>query len=593
MVSSKGSSKKLSLVFLSIVVFALFLALSLFRWQVIDSDDYKSLATTRAVNRKENGLRGKIKSSDGTVLAYSKRVYDLYLSKKEVEEAVQRKVDDYFRQDKYALFDALTKELGYESDFIEEKYNASPITYFKLEENLSEEQRQKLINLEIGDPPKKPIGIFFEDDEERIYPNKEIASHILGFVGKDNLGKNTGRNGTEEYWNGDLMPKEGIIEEEIDNQGNRILSSDSDKVYFRDGRDVELTIDLNVQTALEKKLAEGVANYNAKSGSAVIMNPKTGEIIAIANYPSYDPNKYFEVADVNDLTNKAISTVYENGSVWKAFTASAAINEELFEPDTIVFNSHKACMVVLEDKSICTAFRNSVNKPTDLRGVIQTSDNIGTYLIAKKLGSENLYNYLKLFGIGNYTNLGLANEQTDVLQEPTKWNELDLAVISFGQAEAGTLLQTVSGFSAIANYGTRMQPYIVKRVTDSKEIINFEPKVLDTVITKETAEKMSDVLVTTFEAQGASKVSPEMKEYRIAGKTGTAQVPKKDGTPGYEEEITNVTMIGFDAGIEKSFVMGIKLEEPETKTFAFQSALPLWIDAFKDIKDYLGVDKVK
>lgn len=593
MVSSKGSSKKLSLVFVSIALFGIFLALSLFRWQVIDSDEYKSLATTRAVNRKENGLRGKITSSDGTVLAYSKRVYDLYVSKKEVEEAMQRKLDDSFWQDKYEFFDALTKELAYESDFIEKTYEESTIPYFKLRDNLSENQKQKLLNLRIGDPPKRLIGIFFEEDEERIYPNNEIASHILGFVGKDNLGKNTGRNGAEEYWNGDLMPKQGIIEEEIDNQGNRILSSDSDKVYFRDGRDIQLTIDLNIQTALEKKLKEGVSTYGAKSGSAVVMNPRTGEIISIANYPSYNPNKYFEIADVNDLTNKAISTVYENGSVWKAFTASAAINEEMFEPDTIVFNSHKACMVVLDDKSICTAFRNSVNKPTDLRGVIQTSDNIGTYLIAKKLGSQNLYNYLKLFGIGNYTNLGLANEQTDVLQDPSKWNELDLAVISFGQAEAGTLLQTVSGFSAIANNGIRMQPYIVESVSDSEEVIEFEPKILETVITKETAEKMRDVLVTTFEAQGAYKVSPDMKKYKIAGKTGTAQVPKKDGTPGYEEGITNVTMIGFDAGIEKSFVMGIKLEEPETKTFAFQTALPLWIEAFNDIKDYLNIEKIE
>ncbi|MCA9381983.1 hypothetical protein KC660_01090, partial [Candidatus Dojkabacteria bacterium] len=251
-----------------------------------------------------------------------------------------------------------------------------------------------------------------------------------------------------------------------------------------------------------------------------------------------------------------------------------------------------ACVEVLADKSICTARRNSVSTPTSLTKVLITSDNIGSYYIAKKLGAKTLYDYLVKFGIGNYTNLGLANEQTDTLQKPEKWNELDLAVISFGHSEASTLLQTVSGYSAIANYGVRMHPSIVSKVKDAKSELDFPPKIEETVIDPKSSDMMVDALAETFSAQGGQYYWRDLANYRLAGKTGTAQIPKKDG-PGYEEGKTNVTMIAFDASDNRSFIMGLRLEEPEGGGFSSESALPVWVDLFEHLKDSLGVVPVK
>lgn len=592
------STRKLNIIYALIIFAFVVVCAFLFRWQYFEHDKFTALANQRGSERKILGLRGSILASDGTYLAYSERVYNVYVSIKEVNELDQNNL-----QDKYKFYDVLAKTLNIKSEDLEKSLNDSESQYVKVADKVDIQVKNAIDNLEVDyqyadengeikTKQKKALGVHLEEAEKRIYPNDRLASHVIGFLGKDDLGNDIGRQGIEGFWNGDLLPKEGFVKEETDSKGNLILTSDYDVITSLDGRDVYTTINPQVQKVLEERLKAGIEKYKAKSGSVVVMNPKTGYVLGMANYPDFNPNEYYKEKDGNVFNNNVISAVYENGSVWKGFTASAAINEGLFEPDSIIFNSHPACIEVLDGRQICTARRNSVTSPTSLTKVLITSDNIGSYYIAKKLGPEKLYDYLIKFGIGNFENPGLANEQTDTLQSPDKWNELDLAVISFGQSEASTLFQTVSGYSAIANYGVRMHPTVVNKVKDAKSELDFEPKIEDSVIDPKTSEMMVDSLNQTFEAQGGQYYWRELANYRLAGKTGTAQIPKKDG-PGYEEGKTNVTMIAFDASENRSFIMGLRLEEPEGGGFSSESALPVWVDIFSNLKDSLGVVPVR
>jgi len=555
------------------IVFVPLFALVVFRLiqsQVIEYDRFKVLAENqRTIDQLISTPRGTIYSSDGAVLAYNKPVWGVYIDVKNLRE------DEDLS--KYDIIKSLSPILDIKEAELDDLINME-LNYVRVASKVDEETKRELEHLEL-------YPIRFEDEEKRIYPEAHLYAHVTGFVGKNDEGNEAGKYGIEGYFNGDLTGKTGFVSAELDTFGRQIVTGDIESITARKGRDITLTIDRGLQKIVYDGIKKGVEDYGAKSGTGVVLDPKTGAVLAMVNYPDYDPNAYWEIDDAGVLTNLAVAANYEFGSVGKVFTASAAI-EENPENMTSEVDVPNGCEEIL-DYEVCNWNKKGYGTET-LTEVLKHSSNLGIYEFAKKIGPEKLYNYLQKFGIGRLSNITLQEDATSFIKDWQEWNELDLASSSFGQTVSATPLQIVSGISAIANEGKRMQPYIVSRIEDDEKVIDIQPKVIDNPISKGTADTVTEMMVQVVQEGGFTNFVKEIEPYLIAGKTGTAQIPYTDRA-GYQEDKVNATFVGFDATEDRKFIMLVKLEEPSEGNFASEVAVPVWVDIFLDLALYMGV----
>lgn len=580
--SEKVSLWRVKIVYLVLLFFVGIIIVFLFRWQIIEYDRYRVMANQRVKDSQLASLRGSILAADGSPLAYSIPVYDVYAYIPEMEDA-----EEMFLQTRDEFIAKVSTTLGIEESDLREKLSSDSL-YTAVAKEITTEKKDELENLYTDKNfNKRLIGLHYEPSEKRIYPDGQLSSQVIGFVGKNVLGDDVGRNGIEGYWNGDLSWKKGFIIEETDSFGNQILTGKYEPIFPKVGRSVRLTLDRGLQRIVERKIKEGVERWNAKSGTVIIMSPKTGEILAMANYPTYDPNTYWQETDFEVFKNRAVSDSYEFGSVGKCFTAAAAIDLKRVSPKAIIFEHHDGCTHVLEEKEICTASKEPAG-PMTLTDVLAYSDNIGAFFTAEKVGNEDFYKYLREFGFGTKTNVGLAEESTSLLKPGDQWNRADLAAYSYGQGYSGTPIQIISAISTIPNEGVRMQPYIVSKIYDEDETIEIEPRKASQPITKESAITVNSMLTEVFNRNGSKHQFKELLNYQLAGKSGTASVLADNGLR-YAEDKVNVTFVGWDSSENSKFVMLIKLQEPEGAPYSVQSVQPLWMETFLEIKDHLGV----
>ncbi len=563
---------RLKLVFSSVFI-SLFVILiaRLFQWQILNHDKYQVLAEQqRTIDVEVSSPRGSIFSSDGATLAYNQPAWGVYMNVKDLRDGKDTR-------SKYEIIRLISPLLEMTDDELDQRIDME-LNYVPLKHKVPEETIAALEELEIE-------SLRFEEEEKRVYPEGTLASHVIGFVGKDDKGRETGKYGIEGYFDGDLSGKTGFVTAEKDTYGRPIVTGEMESIYARKGRDITLTIDRGLQRIVEDGIKKGVENFEAKSGTAIVMDPKTGAVLAMANFPNYDPNKYWDIEESSILSNLAVSHLYEFGSVGKIFTASGVIQEGEADFNTTV-PAHSGCIQIL-DKTVCNWNRQTHGNET-LQEVLQRSCNIGTFYFAQKLGNQKLYNYLSEFGIGKMSNITLQEDGTSYLKDYQKWNELDLATASFGQAISATPLQIISGVSAVANGGKRMQPYIVSKIEDDERVIDFEPKVIAEPVSKETADIVTEMLVGVIKGGGFQWYVKDVENYLLAGKTGSGQVPYED-RPGYDSTKVNTTFVAFDARPERKFIMLVRLQEPAVGDFASDTAVPVWVEIFKDLSVYLGI----
>ncbi|MBN1916110.1 penicillin-binding protein 2 [Candidatus Dojkabacteria bacterium] len=589
----KYHQRKIKLLGSFLVLFFLLIAFFLIRWQVVESEKYKAYANQRITETMIPSIRGAILAADGSTLAYSEPRFDIYIFKKDIEEAEKKKFQtrgEFIEK----VSSILENKEKVEQAFLEKE------TWIRIADKVSYETKEELFNLQ---PEccntRKLQGIFYELSTQRIYPEGALAPHVLGFVGKSYSSNELGRGGIEQFRNGILSPQEGYDFSERDSFGNIITLSESDPIEARRGSTLITTIDKTLQQKVEEKLEEGVNRYEAKSGTAIIMDPKTGKILAMANYPDFDPNKYYEIEDQSVFRNNGISSPYEMGSVMKAITMSAGIDSGKITPNTVVVESHEGCEHLLEEKEVCTYDKKPQGKLTALDALIK-SDNIALYHTAKMIGQDTFYKYLKKFGIGSPTGIDLTGESYSSIPDSRTWNLADLATYSYGHSYQVTPIQTISAVGALANGGKLMQPYIVQRIIDpSGEVKEFNPVVVTQVVKPETAVIMQDMMHEVFKSQTKEiHYQRAFKEYRIALKSGTALIPcvlvPEKNCYGYSSEY-NATYIGFDASDEKSFIMLIRLERPRLESsssdLSYFNARHVWLETFDAVKDYIGVPK--
>jgi cell division protein FtsI/penicillin-binding protein 2 len=407
-------------------------------------------------------------------------------------------------------------------------------------------------------------GVGLLPESWRVYVDGTLAAQLLGFVQQDS---GIGQYGVEAYYNSLLAGQPGKLIAETDVNGNPLVIGDQVWQPPVNGADLTLTIDANVQLTVEQMLQAAIARYQADSGSVVIVNPKTGAIIAMASEPSFDPNQYSEVSSYNLFINPAVSNVYDPGSTMKAVTMAAALDLHLITPDT-----------TLNDPGYYDVDGIRIHNFDDLgygvetmTQVLQHSANVGAIWVAlQKLGAANFYHYVSLFGFGAPTGVDLPTESQGLVPSPANRTDLTLAENSFGESIDVTPLQMTMAYAALANGGLLMQPYVVASATQNGQTTMFKPHVVRQVISPATAQTITSMLVQSARDGEASLA--EVPGYQIAAKTGTSTPSDDPASPTY------ASLAGYAPASHPQFVMLVKIDHPKSPIFGALVAAPLWHD---------------
>lgn len=403
-------------------------------------------------------------------------------------------------------------------------------------------------------------GVDLTPIPHRVYPGGSLAAGVLGFVGYNDQGKQVGYFGVEGFYN-DWLSGRAV-------QGSEQLvpfNAQIDPVPDQ-GADLYLTIDRDVQFLVEGILANAVQVYGAEGGTIVVMDPRTGELLALASYPTYDPNNYAAV-ELPNPQNAAVGGQFEPGSTLKILTMAAALDLGLVQPDTAFFDTG-----YIEVGG--WAIRNwdgGAWGATDMVGCLRHSLNVCMASLSTQMGPDAFYNYMAAFGLGHRTNVDLAAEVNGRLKTPgdIDWYESDLGTNAFGQGVAVTPLQLITAVSAVANGGVMMQPHVLRRVENGGQSHTTQPQVLGRPIRPETAAALNEMLALSLEqGEGDQALVPG---YRLAGKTGTAQIPIPGG---YDARQTIASFVGWGPVDDPRFIVLVKLDKPRTSIWGSETAAP-------------------
>lgn len=495
--------------------------------------------------------RGQIYDRNGELLATNDVQYELGISPPnvtdidEVVETLSDLLDTSSTDLRDKLTDALAQDHAYL--FIERPVSAEVGNAIKA---LRESGEKRLNGVDLAPIP------------HRVYPGGALAAQVLGFVGYNDDGRQVGYFGVEGFYN-DLLagrPVEGI-EYAVPFEAQRDPTPDQ-------GADLYLTLDRDVQYAVEVAMADAINQYGAEGGTIVVMNPKTGEILGMASWPTFDPNNYVDFPP-SEPANPAVSGQYEPGSTFKILTMAAAMDAGTVKPETAFVDSG----VIEVGGVLLTNWDGGAWGPVDMTGCLQHSLNVCFASIATWMGPKDFYNYLAAFGIGHITNVDLDAERSGHLKRPgdSDWYDSDLGTNSFGQGVAVTPLQLLTAASAVANGGAMMQPHILLRVQDGEAQRIVQPQILGRPIRPDTAALLNEMLAQSLERGEGSEAL--IDGYRIAGKTGTAQIPLPTG---YDENDTIASFIGWGPADDPQFIVLVKLDRPSTSIWGSETAAPLF-----------------
>jgi cell division protein FtsI (penicillin-binding protein 3) len=555
----------------------------LFYWQVIKSDDLIAMAEGQRVTSSEIiSPRGSILFSDGSTLATSQPSFLVFAQPKLIKDKVN--ASKQLAQIFYPLEPNTENTTTEEKDQIIKDLEKSileklskDLFWVSLNRTVNYETKQKIDSLGIE-------GIGFDQGYTRFYPEGSSSAHLLGFVGSDVYGNKTGYFGLEGYYNGELKGKSGLIKQEKDAQGLPILIGKFFSQESKPGKTLVLNIDRTAQYIAEQKIKAGIEKYGAKGGGVVIMDPHTGAILALASYPNYDPEKLAEFPK-DFFKNPLIADGYEPGSTFKVVTMAAAINEDLVKPSTECDNCGGP--VSIGGFNIRT-WNNKYQPHLTMTDTIIHSDNTGMVFISKKLGIDKMFDYLKKFGVGELTDVDLQDEQTPDLRPKKDWREIDLATASFGQGISLTGLQVTRAVSVIANGGKLMEPHIVSQIKDNGSIYTISPKVVGEPIKKAAAEAVKEMMVQAVDKGEAQyyKKFEGVGSFKIAGKTGTAQIPVAGH---YDPNKTIASFVGFAPADNPKFVMLVRYDQPSSSIYGADTAAPTFFAIAKELFNYYGI----
>jgi cell division protein FtsI (penicillin-binding protein 3) len=464
--------------------------------------------------------------------------------------------DPFLIHEKAEAASALSPVLEIAVEDLMGKLNDDHKRFVVLKKKLTKEQAEKVEQLNLK-------GVTAQAVPTRFYPESGLAAQTVGFISAEG----EGQYGIERFFDEDLKGYDGSLVGEKDAKHRIIAEGKSAKA--KDGTDIVLTIDGNIQYMAETKLAEAIKKYEADSGSVVIIDVKTGAILALANSPGFNLNEYGNVPkdQVHLYENTAVTTPWEPGSIFKPFTLAAGMDQGKFEPDTRV---NLPCSVRVNGYDIYNAEKKCYANPSVIE-ILAQSINLGTIWAADQIGNDVFAQYMKDFGFGVKTGLELQPESAGNILPVKQWQDVNRATMSFGQGLSTTPIQIAAAYAALGNGGKLMHPYVVaQRIEADGRTIDTQPKEIRQVIKPETVTKITTLLEDVVTDGHGKKAA--VPGYKIAGKTGTAQVVGKDGK--YEENAHIGSFAGFFPSNDPKFAMLVKLDRPKAVEFAESSAAP-------------------
>ncbi|NOZ63425.1 MAG: penicillin-binding protein 2 [Caldiserica bacterium] len=518
----------------------LLLILRLFQVQILQQDFFfqkaRKLQDTSITITPQ---RGEIVDRNGIPLAMDRISYSVFY----------RPISSLPQSEKLAKIASL---LGYPEETLSKKLTLGRFVYLRKSvdpELVKELQKYRL------------KGIEWKESFRRFYPSGPLAAPILGFVGKDRRGL----YGVELFYDRYLKGEKGIIQAEKDGRRRILPSSRKTLVRPQEGYRIKLTLDEKLQYILEDELSKTHKKTGARASVGILLNPQTGEILAMASYPSFDPNRFWESSPSN-YKNRAISMVYEPGSTFKVITMASALEEGVISPGKEIF-----C-----ENGNFTLYNRTIHDHEpygwlSVKAILWHSSNIGMTKIGMKLGEKKLYTYIRKFGFGEKTGIDLPGEEKGILRPYSKWSRVSIASIPYGQEIGVTPLQLVMGVAAVINGGYLLKPYIVKEIERSGESsLRRKKEVVRQVISSRTSEIMREMMVGVVERGTGRKA--QISGYSIGGKTGTAQkyVPGK----GYNSGKYTASFIGFLPASHPELLLLIVIDEPKTNHYGGEIAAP-------------------
>ncbi len=544
---------RINLIFFTVIFFGFVIIGRLFYLQDLKGDYYRALAQGQQKIIKEvDGERGGIFFKGGQVLAANEEGKFLYISPREIK-------------DREGTARAISEIINFPEGYILEKIKQDD--YFELiKPKLTVEEIESLKKLNLK-------GVYLGESVFRNYPQGGLASQVVGFL--SNNGK--GQYGIEGYYDQILRGKGNLLEKLRTPWG--YLSSSLDQSATR-GADIWLTIDYNIQFRAEKLLQEAKENLEIESGQIIVMEPNSGKILALANFPNFNPNQYQEYANEEKFDifqNSAIQKIFEPGSAFKPITMAAALEEGRITPQTTYIDEGK---IQINGRTIYNFAKKTWGERT-MTEVLEKSINTGAVFAEKRLGDKKFLEYIDSFKFFVPTGVDLEGEIFSENPQLKKGREINFATASFGQGIEMTPLQLARAFSVIANGGNLVKPYIVEKIV-GLNVIEKEPEINSNIISAKNASQLTVMMINVIE-QGFGKKA-KVPGYYIAGKTGTAQVPFENKR-GYYSDKTVQSFIGFGPAFDPKFLILVKLNNPKAKTAEY-SAAPIFGDLAKYIIDY-------
>ncbi|MGC8684133.1 MAG: penicillin-binding protein [bacterium] len=550
---------RLSFVYLLILAGFVLVLSKAFYLQVIKGRKYAELA--RKQYSREVTLipaRGLLLDRDGRVLAQSVLVNSFY-------------VDPMLVKNKSRTAIIVGRTLDIDPDEVLQKLTTGK-RFVWIKRLVDPETAQKLLQYHLK-------GIYALKEYRRFYPNRDLASSVLGFVGIDSRGLAGLELAFDRYLRG--TPFSAVID--VDGHNSPIYTEDIANDASLTGDSIVTTIDLNIQFILQEAIKKAVAEQGAKAGIGIIMDPETGDILAMANTPDFNPNIYTEYP-MTLFKNPAVENTYEPGSIFKPFVISSALDAGVISPDQKIFcedGHYRVYNIVIKDAE------GDFNM-LSVGDILKYSSNIGAAKIGEKMGSTTLYDYLTRFGFGKQTGIALPGESPGILNPVDKWSGVSIDTIPFGQGVSATPIQLVTAMSAIANGGFLLMPQIVKAIRKPDgETETFHPVIKRRVISERAANEVTKMLIGVVN-DGGTGINAAMKGYTVAGKTGTAQIPDPETGTYYRDKFIS-SFLGFVPANDPKIVMLIMLIEPQKNPYGGSSAAPVFKEVAERVLPYLGV----
>lgn len=513
----------------------------LIRWQIIEHHQFVALA--EAEHQDElviSPRRGEIRDRGGHLLAADIIQYNISASPRIIN-------DPPATADRLApLLDMPQTELL--------KLLRSTETWVPITQAVPQPVAEKLIEWDI-------VGLQVEARTKRVYPEGDMGAHLLGFVNNNG----NGFYGVEGYYDTLLRGEPGLQTGERSPFGEMIPLGISRFVAPVRGATLYLTIDRNVQYLIEEELKKDIIGYGAQRGSIVVMEPKTGAVLGMASYPSYDPNNY-SASNEHLFFDPIVSEQYEPGSVFKIVTMAAGLDAGLVTPESTIYDGGQ---IEVGGRVIYNWDRQG-HGIVDMTGVLAQSLNVGATQVALGLGKDRFYTYVKRFGFGRLTEVDLDSEGPGTLKTPkdASWHESDLGTNSFGQGIAVTPIQIATAVGAIANDGLLMKPYVVERIVDGERELTIKPTVVRRAVSQETAHTLTGMLVNALQQVDSNAQVPG---YEVAGKTGTAEIPVPGG---YHPTLTLASFAGFLPADDPQILVLVIIDRPTSSRWGSQTAAP-------------------